>query len=162
MIARETIGNTFTLAVLTAFEERIPNLRALKIVDPEAKKYTNVFCQSKRSPPQARALFNHMIIKMQESGIVQHIYYSIPQHMIEDMMKIPVTTSVSSKLSRKVEEQKHDLAPINLANIYNMIRFYIALMIFNTICLILEHIHRKYVDNVNKDKMPWRLVVQTK
>lgn len=42
------------------------------------------------------------------------------------------------KMTKKVEEQKVNMKPITLSNIYNMIKLYAALMTLNFIFLILD------------------------
>lgn len=166
LIGRGTLGDTFALGTLTAANmdsmAGLKALRALKIEDHAAKKNTDVFVYSKHTHPKVRAFVRKAIKIMQESGIVQHVYETIPLHMVTTMLG-PISASMLSKLANKIEEQKIDMMPIELPNTYNMIKFCIALMLLNVFTLVIETVHEKIMEarrKVHSSQPVWRLVTK--
>ena len=112
---------------------------------------------SRSSPPEVRAVAIKTVMMMLESGIVNRVYYIAAEYLITERMGT-VTTSMIEKITKRVGEQKVNMKPLTLSNIYNMIKLYSALMILNFICLIFEICYRKHADIEESKRTPWRLV----
>ena len=147
LIGRDVLGDTFGLFALYRAspmgDQKNPNLRALKIVDEQGLKYTNVFLVGKRSPRAAREAFLTRIQLMFETGLVELVYDIFPEYLMNALVgTAPI--SAFENLTKKVEEQQSDIIPIGLSNIYSMVRLYVAAIIFNSICLTCEIFYHKY------------------
>lgn len=127
-------------------DDEAPNLRALRVIDENARKYTNVIVGNKNTDPVARTVIMSAVTRMLESELVKHVYDIAAEYMISTGMG-KVTPSMIAKITKKVEEQKPDMIPISLSNIHNMIRLFVIMIIINIICLVLEVFHYKYCEH---------------
>lgn len=155
LVGRQTINDIFALATLDLTQST--PLRALRVIDPQAKKFTNVFVFNKNSHPVGRAVTRKSVKRMQEAGICQHIYNSVPSHMLT-MSVGTVTTTLLDKLADKVEEQHIEMTPIGISNIYNMIKLYFSLIIFSIFSIIFEIFQYRRKEAERLERMQWRLV----
>lgn len=164
LLGRGFTIDTFSLASLQLMKH-VENLRALKVVDTNAKKFTNVFIQRFDVPPIVGKSMKKGVKCLVESGLVNYIYDLGPSFVVHDYFG-SVSMSAYEKISSKVEQQKLEPTAIKLSNIHNMINFYLILIVINIICFLSEicyqHINEA-TDKIKKRKemdarFVWRLI----